>query len=116
MSKINNNQERKNTMKRGHIFNIEDNDLVKLGYMMLQYIKDVDHNEVNHNLYLAMDNVKRLYFERFYEVYGDLLKDYRLKVDYAESKVTIIGLPYYTMSEMVDDVGLATNQKGKELI
>ena len=103
-------------MKLGHIFHIEDNDLVKLGYMMAQYISDVDHNEVNHNLYLAMNNVKKLYFERFYEVYGDLLKDYRLKVDYPENKVTIIGLPYYTINEMVEDVGLTTNGKGKERI
>ena len=77
------------------VVNYLDEDLVKLSGVMARYIKEVDYEGLNDNLFNSLEMTKAVFLDRFYEVYGDAMGKCRVRFNYEDCTFKVIGLPYY---------------------
>ncbi len=82
-------------MENEIIINYLDEDLVKLSGVMARYIKEVDYEGLNDNLFNSLEMTKAVFLDRFYEVYGQGMSKCRVLFNYADYTFKVVGLPYY---------------------
>ena len=75
--------------------NFHDEDLVKLSGVMARYIKEVNYEGFNDNLFNSLEMTKAVFLDRFYDVYGDGMRKCRVMFNYDNCTFEVVGLPYY---------------------
>ena len=75
--------------------NYHDEDLVKLSGVMARYIKEVNYEGFNDNLFNSLEMTKAVFLDRFYEVYGESMSKCRVMFNYDNCIFKVVGLPYY---------------------